>query len=62
LRYSGIVYRTTGPYWGGAYDPTRVSIMPAGVGDFIPQATSRARFEFTIDGITASMQLERTRF
>ena len=62
LRYAGIVYRTTGPYWGGPYDPARVSITPAGSADFIPQAPSRARFDFVIDGVAGSIPLERIGF
>jgi hypothetical protein len=62
LRFAGIVYRSNGPYWGGAYDPALVTVTPAGSADFIPQAVSRARFDFTIDGVAGSIPLERIRF
>jgi hypothetical protein len=49
-----------------AYDPagraTWFSVTPAGSADFVPQAVSRARFDFTIDGVAGSIPLERIRF
>lgn len=62
LRFTGIVYRTTGPYWGGAYDPSQVVIAPVGNASFIPLAAGRAQFEVAIEGVAASIALERMRF
>lgn len=62
LRFTGIVYRTSGPYWGGAYDPSQVVIAAVGSASFIPQAAGRAQFEVAIDGAAASIALERMRF
>jgi hypothetical protein len=59
LRYTGIIYQTTGPYWGGPYDPAAVTIAPVGVGSFIPLAASRARFDYTINGVSGSTPLVR---
>lgn len=62
LRYVGTVYRTTGPDWRGTFDPNAVSIVAVGTASFIPQAASRAQFEYTIQGITGSKQLIRFAF
>ena len=61
LVFKGTVYRTTGPWWG-AFDPSQVAITAVGQGTFTPFATGRARFDVTIDGITATTTLERMTF
>ena len=62
LHYAGTVYRTTGPYWGGAYDPRAVTVTAVGTADFLPTSTSRAQFSYTIEGISGSKAIERFRF
>jgi hypothetical protein len=62
LRYSGIVYRTSGPFWGGPFDPTSVTVTNVGTAEFVPQTVSRAQFNYTIEGVTGSKQIERFRF
>lgn len=59
--YSGPVFRTTGPWWG-AFDPAQVSITAVGQAAFTPLPAGRARFDITIDGVAASLTLERMRF
>jgi hypothetical protein len=62
LRYVWMVYKTTGPYWGGLFDPGAVRITAVGTASFVPQAVSRARFEYTIEGVSGSKQLQRFAF
>ncbi len=62
LRYSGTVYRTTGPYWGGAFDPKAVTITAAGTADFAPSFAGRVLFTYTIDGVSGSKTLQRMQF
>jgi hypothetical protein len=62
LRYSGIVYRTSGPFWAGPFDPTAVTVTTVGTAEFVPQTVSRAQFNYTIEGITGSKQIERFGF
>jgi hypothetical protein len=62
LRYVGTIYMTTGPFWGGPFDPARVSVTAVGTGSFIPQAPSRARFEYTIGAVSGAKQLVRLVF
>lgn len=61
LSYSGIVYRTTGPWWG-AFDASQVSIGAVGQATFTPLPAGRAQWRITIDGVTATATLERMRF
>jgi hypothetical protein len=60
LAYSGSVYRTTGPWWGRFDAP--VAITAVGQGTFTPLAGGRARFDVTIEGVSATTTLERMRF
>jgi hypothetical protein len=62
LHYAGTVYRTTGPYWAGAYDPAAASITAVGSADFRPAGVSRATFSYTIDGATGAKPIERLAF
>ncbi len=62
LRYVGTIYQTTGPDWRGPFDPAAVSVTAVGTGSFIPQAASRARFEYTIGGVSGAKQVVRFAF
>lgn len=55
-RWTGIVYRTSGPYFAATpYDPGQVQVQPAGSAtlefEAAPGGGSRARFQYTIDGV-----------
>jgi hypothetical protein len=60
--YSGPVYRTTGPWWGGSYDPNQVTITAVGHATFTPLPAQRAQFDVTIDGTTVTLGLQRMKF
>lgn len=62
LRYVGTIYTTTGPYWGGPFDSRTVSAVAVGTANFIPQAPSRARFEYTIGTVSGAKHLVRLVF
>ena len=62
LHYSGTVYRTAGPYWGGAFNAAGVSVTAVGTADFRPTSVSRAVFSYTIEGVSGTKQIERFRF
>jgi hypothetical protein len=59
LFYSGVVYKTTGPYWAAPFDAGALSITAVGTGNFVPQAPGRARFDYVIEGVAGSKQLQR---
>jgi len=59
LMYHAVVYRTTGPYWAEPFNTGALTITPVGSANFIPRSVSRARFEYVIDGIAGSKELQR---
>ncbi len=61
-QYSGAVYKTTGPYYGGAFDPSKVVTTPVGAGTILFSDYSNGTFSYTIDGVTSSKQIERQPF
>ena len=62
LHFSGVVYKTTGPYWGGPFNPAAVTLNVVGTADFLPTSTSHAVFSYTIEGVSGSKRIERFRF
>ena len=62
LMYSGIVYRTTGPYWASAFNPSLVTVTNVGSADFIPITVSRVQFNYTIEGVSGTKMLDRFKF
>lgn len=62
LHYAGTVYRTSGSYWGSAYDSAATTIAAVGTADFQPVSITRATWSYTIEGITGSKPIERIRF
>jgi len=66
-RWTGAVYRTTGPFFAGPdFDPRLVLVQAAGSAtlDFTqtPGSEDRARFTYTVGGITASKTISRMAF
>jgi|SRR5690349_2156717 len=62
--YRGPIYRTTGPYFGGAFDPSAVTrtLVGSAVIGFDEHDFNRAGFEFTIDGIKVTKTVQRLSF
>ena len=61
-QFTGSVYKTTGPYFGSAFDPTKVTATLAGSANFIFGDYSHAIFNYTIDGVTSGKHIEREPF
>lgn len=66
-RWQGLVYRTTGPFFAGPdFDPRLVLIQAAGTAtlDFsqTPGDEDRARFTYTVGGVTATKTISRMAF
>ena len=60
--YAGTVYKTTGPYFAGAFDPASVSVAPAGTAypSFLTYQT--AIFGYVVDGVAGQKSLVRQSF
>ena len=66
-RWQGLVYRTTGPFFAGPdFDPRLVLVQAAGTAtlDFsqVPGDEDRARFTYTVGGVTATKTISRMAF
>ena len=57
--FSGPVYVTTGPYFGGSFDPATVTIRPAGTMTFVLTDVRAGQLTYSIDGVTVSKQVQR---
>lgn len=62
--YRGAIYRTTGPYFGGPFDPATVTVTPVGnaIINFVSWDFDRASFHFTVDGVTVTKLIQRQSF
>jgi len=57
--FAGTVYKTTGPYFGGTFDPSKVSTTQAGSATLAFKDFGHATFSYTVDGVTGVKQIER---
>lgn len=63
-RFVGTLYRTTGPYFGGPFDPSSVTVAPAGSAVIVFNETNldKAVIRFTIDGVEFVKNIEKLPF
>lgn len=61
-RYTGTVYKTTGPFFGSSFDPNRVGVTPAGNATLSFTGYATANFSYTVDGITGTKAITRLPF
>jgi len=60
--FTGIVYKTSGPYFGGLFDPHLVTVAQAGAGTLSFESPTSGLFAYTIDGVTATKPISRLAF
>jgi len=61
-QFTGPVYRTMGPYFGGLFDPSQVGITQVGTGTlYFPDANS-GRFSYTVEGVSGTKLITRLPF
>lgn len=60
--FSGNLYRTTGPYFGGAFSPAEVTATRAGTASLSFTDLSHGTLSYTVDGVTATKSIEREAF
>lgn len=62
-RFTGPLYRTSGPPTGGPFDPSRVTFLPAGVAELGFEGTDRATFTWSLsDGRQGRKSISRQPF
>lgn len=57
--FAGPVYTTTGPFFGGSFDPSTVSGRTAGFATFHPTSAFQGTITYTSDGAGHSSYIER---
>jgi len=57
--YTGPLYLTTGPYYGGAFDPSQVVIRQAGTMTFATSSIQAGTVTYSVDGVQVVKQVER---
>jgi hypothetical protein len=57
--FAGDLYATTGPYFGGAFDPALVGRRKVGTLAFDATAADKAAISYTVDGIPAVKNVSR---
>jgi hypothetical protein len=62
--FEGTLYKTTGPYFGGAFTPNGVDVRPAGSAAIAFDALdlNKAAIRFTVDGVEFVKYIERLGF
>ena len=60
--FSGALYRTTGPYHGGAFDPSKVQATPVGNLTFEAGAANKAMLSYDVDGVHVTKSMTRFTF
>jgi hypothetical protein len=57
--FAGTLYRTRGPWHGGAFDPAKVTVEPVGHITLELLARDRMRIEYQADGVTVAREVVR---
>jgi len=57
--YTGPVYKTSGPFFGGAFDPAKVHATAVGTATLEFSDASHGQFRYTVEGITGVRNIER---
>jgi hypothetical protein len=57
--YAGPIYKTTGPYFGGPFNPAQVGITQVGTGTLSFRDSGSGSFGYTIDGVTGAKAIVR---
>lgn len=62
LVYSGPLYTTTGNFFGGAFNPSSVTVRQVGTVTFTVTTPVRGTLTYTVDGVTVSKSVQRQAF
>lgn len=60
--WSGDVYESTGPYFGGPFNPATVTSRKVGTMTFAPSTPGTATLTYSIDGVAVTKPIERQTF
>jgi len=57
--FSGTLYLTTGPYFGGPFNPAAVTTRPAGTMTFTANTVQSGTLQYSIDGVNVTKSIQR---
>jgi hypothetical protein len=57
--FTGPIYKTNGPYFGGPFDPAQVGTTQAGTGTLQFRHSDSGTFSYTVEGVTGSKAIVR---
>jgi len=57
--FTGPIYKTNGPYFGGPFDPAQVGLTQVGTGTLSFRHSDSGTFSYTVDGVTGSKAIVR---
>ena len=57
--WGGDLYLTNGPWFGGQFDPSKVTYRKVGTMNYVPQDSTGGTVSFTIDGVLVTKQISR---
>lgn len=57
--YSGVLYRTTGPFFGGTFNESNVAVTPVGTITFAAAQINQATLTYVAEGVQVSKSLTR---
>jgi hypothetical protein len=57
--FTGPLYVTSGPYYGGPYDPANVTVRQAGTMSFVLTSVTTGDLSYTVDGVAVNEPLQR---
>ena len=57
--WTGKLYQTTGPWFGGPFPPANVALRQVGTVSFAVTASNQATLTYTVDGVTVTKTVER---
>lgn len=60
--FRGTLFKTTGPWLGGPFDPSKVGVRPVGELEIEPRPDGRLHLSYTAEGVSVSKDLVRTTF
>jgi hypothetical protein len=60
--FRGTLYKTTGPWLGGGFDPAKVAVQSVGQLVIEPRQNARLALEYSAEGVTVSKEVVRQTF
>jgi hypothetical protein len=57
--YTGPLYVTAGPYFGGSFNPNAVTVRQAGTMTFVLTSVSTGQLNYSVDGVVVNKSVQR---